>query len=219
MVSSENILFCIAMPLLLLLLFVRGESFRFALFFLLGMTTCLLAAYISGYLSLLTETSLEETAVYLSPMVEETLKLLPILYYFLIFRPPGRSVVQCAIVMGAGFATFENCCYILSANIDKVSFVAIRGLSVGIMHIVCMLALAFGLLIARYYGAGSFASTLGALSLSMIFHAIYNLLVSEPGITTVIGYVLPLVTAFVLYLPYRSVAHLFAEGKLTGVTR
>ena len=206
MVYSENILFCIAMPLLLTLLFVRGGAFRFALSFLLGMTTCLIAAYISGYLSYLTGSTYEETAVFLSPIVEEVLKLLPLLYYFLVFQPSGRAVFQSSIAIGAGFATFENCCYILSVNIEHVTFVAMRGMSVGIMHIVCMLGLAFGLLLARFYGAASLASVLGALSLSALFHASYNLLVSEPGLSTLVGYGLPLLTAAMLYLPYRAFA-------------
>ena len=44
----------------------------------------------------------------------------------------------------------------------------------------------------------------GALTLSMIFHALYNLLVSERGITSAIGYGLPLITAAAIYIVYRK---------------
>ena len=44
---------------------------------------------------------------------------------------------------------------------------------------------------------------LGALSLSMLFHGVYNLLVSKSGVTSWIGYVLPLLTALMLFLALR----------------
>ena len=44
----------------------------------------------------------------------------------------------------------------------------------------------------------------GLLCLAMTFHGLYNLLVSEPGITSYIGYILPMLTAGFLYIPYRK---------------
>jgi len=37
----------------------------------------------------------------------------------------------------------------------------------------------------------------------MLFHGTYNLLVSEPGVTSAIGYALPLATAVILLFAYR----------------
>ena len=54
----------------------------------------------------------------------------------------------------------------------------------------------------------SFPAVVGGLSLAMIFHALYNLLVSEPGASSVIGYALPLLTAAALYLLYRRLSYL-----------
>ena len=47
---------------------------------------------------------------------------------------------------------------------------------------------------------------IGALSLSVTFHALYNLLVSRPGVTSWIGYVLPLLTALWLVMTHRRFA-------------
>jgi hypothetical protein len=44
----------------------------------------------------------------------------------------------------------------------------------------------------------------GGASLAMIFHALYNLLVSGPGASSAIGYFLPLLTAAFLYLFSRK---------------
>ena len=52
MIYSENILICIAVPLIVSMLFIQSHARRFVLGFLFGMATCLLAAYISGYIDL-----------------------------------------------------------------------------------------------------------------------------------------------------------------------
>ena len=74
MIYSENILLCIGIPLLVVCVFVRGNARNFVTGFIVGMAVCLLASYISGFLGLLAEISVNETAVYISPIVEEIMK-------------------------------------------------------------------------------------------------------------------------------------------------
>ena len=76
MIYAENILLCIAVPLLISLLFIRGEVRRYVAAFLLGMGVCLIAAYISGFLNLVTGMGENDTSVFLSPVVEELMKLM-----------------------------------------------------------------------------------------------------------------------------------------------
>ena len=45
----------------------------------------------------------------------------------------------------------------------------------------------------------------------MIFHALYNLLVSEAGASRSIGYLLPLLAAAGLYCLFRKLPHLLKE--------
>lgn len=204
MIYAENILLCIAVPLLVSLLFVRGDSRRFIGAFLLGMGVCLLAAYISSFLGLMAGMEANDTSVFLSPVVEEAMKLLPLLLFLLLFAPEDRALTMLAVAVGAGFATFENCCYILTAGAESLPYILIRGLAVGVMHIVSILSLSIWLIAAKRLKAFSFPAVVGGLSLAMIFHALYNLLVSRSGISTVIGYALPLLTAGVLYVLYRK---------------
>ena len=204
MIYAENILICIAVPFLISFLFVRGKVQQFILSFLVGMSVCLLSAYIDGFLGEVAGLNANDTAVFISPMVEETLKFLPFLFYLFMFDPTDISLFLEAIGIGVGFALFENSCYILSSGASSLMYILIRGMAVGVMHIVSMLALCFGLTMARRLKVLTFSAVLGALSLSMTFHAIYNLLVSKPGITAQIGYVLPIVMAFILHIPYRK---------------
>jgi RsiW-degrading membrane proteinase PrsW (M82 family) len=204
MIYAENILLCIAIPLSICLLLVKGTNRRFIGSFLLGMGMCLLSAYISGYLSIVTGYGESNTAIFLSPVVEEFMKVVPLLFFLLLFEDSSELIINTAIAVGAGFATFENCCYILNYGAGNLSYVIIRGMSVGVMHIISVYALSLWLIASIRLKAFSFTNIIGALSLSMTFHALYNLLVSEPGFTSAIGYLMPIVTAVSLSLVRRQ---------------
>jgi len=207
MIYAENILLCIAIPLFVSLLFVRGPARQYVAAFLLGMGVCLLAAYISGFLSLITGMGENDTSIFLSPVVEELMKLLPLLFFLILLSPEDRTLSMLAVAIGAGFATFENCCYILTSGAGSLPYVLIRGLAVGVMHIVSILALSVWLVAAKSLNVFSFPAVVGGLSLAMIFHALYNLLVSVPGVPAVIGYLLPSLTAAALYFLRHKSPH------------
>lgn len=204
MIYAENILICIAVPLFISLIFVKGNAKQFVASFLVGMGVCLISAYISGFTGLVSGLNDNDTAIFISPVIEETLKFLPLLYILALFAPENDTLLLCSLGIGAGFATFENCCHILAAGAESLTYILIRGLAVGVMHIVSMIMLAMGMAVIRHIRALSVSGIIGALALSMMFHALYNLLVSEPGISSYIGYILPIVTALLLYIPYRK---------------
>lgn len=203
MIYAENILICIAVPLTITLLFIKGSARRFVTSFLAGMTVCLLAAYISGFLRGVSGMSAEDTSIFLSPIIEEMMKFVPVIFYLMTFLPEKDELLLTATGIGAGFATFENCCYILSSGAESLTYILIRGSAVGVMHLVSMIAIAMGLNIIILYKVFFFSGIVGTLSLAMVFHALYNLLVSEPGISSYIGYALPLVCAGLLYIVYQ----------------
>ena len=207
MIYAENVLICIAVPLVISLLFTKRSTRRFIVSFMTGMIVCLLSAYISGYLAVSTSYSTEEASIFLSPIVEEIMKFLPVLFCFFVFEPSPEDLKPTAVGVGAGFATFENCCFILSSGASHLGYVMIRGLAVGVMHLVTMVAFVMGLRLLKRYKVVSFAGIVGALSMSMTFHGLYNLLVSEPGVSSYVGYALPMLFALMLYLiEFRPVA-------------
>ena len=203
MIYAENILLCFSVPLLMSLLLIRGSARIFVFSFLCGMVVCLLSAYVSSFSTAISHMGAKQTAIYISPIVEEAMKMLPLLFSLFVIEPADEVLLLLAVGLGTGFATFENSCYILSSGAGSVPYILIRGMAVGVMHIVSIFVLALGLVLARRFKALSVAGILGALSLSMTFHGLYNLLVSEPGATSVIGYAMPLLAAALLYVPYR----------------
>ena len=203
MIYSENILICMAIPLILSLFFIQGSARMFVFNFLIGMAACILGAYISGFINVATGGSVEETAIFISPVVEETMKFLPLLFYFFMFEPEDKELSLAAVGLGVGFSMFENVCSMVSSGTESLAFLLIRGLAVGVMHIVSILTLVVGLAIVRRFKALQLSSVIGALSVSMLFHSMYNLLVSEPGVTSYIGYGMPIATALILYLAIK----------------
>lgn len=214
MIFAENILVCIVAPFLVALWFVKGEVRQYLTAFLLGMGGSLMAAYIGGYFGTILEMGQNDTSIFISPMVEETMKLLMLILFLVLINPGDRSLVMLSVAIGTGFATFENCCYILSFGADSLSYIIIRGLAVGVMHIVSVLSLAMWIICVKWLKAVSLSGIIGGLSLAMIYHSIYNLLVSEPGLSRVIGYVLPILSAVCLYPMYRKLMNLLKNKNL-----
>ena len=138
-------------------------------------------------------------------MIEEIMKILPLLFFLFFFTPADSAVIVSAAGIGAGFATFENCCYILTAGAGSLQYVAVRGLAVGVMHIVCMVLSAMVLIVARRYRLLSAATVMGSFAFPMLFHGLYNLLVSRQGLSSWIGYVIPIPAALALYRLYTMV--------------
>ena len=157
MIYAENILICIAVPLAISLLFTKGNARRLLVCILTGMFVCIFSAYISGFLEVASGFSSEDTSIFLSPIVEEVMKLFSILFCIYVFEATDKEIQLFAVGIGAGFATFENCCFIISAGTPHLTFVLIRGFAVGVMHIVTLVALAKGIQLLKTYKVCSLA--------------------------------------------------------------
>ena len=203
MIYAEYILICIAVPLAMTALFIKGSARRFILAFMAGMGACLLSSYLGGFAEYVSQMSREDVSVFISPVTEEILKLLPVLFYLYIVDVKSDGILLVSGGIGAGFATFENCCYILTSDSLSLYYVLIRGMAVGVMHLVTMILLAMVVLLFRRHRIFSYVGILGALSMSVTVHALYNLLVSRPGKPSYIGFSLPLLLAVILYRQYQ----------------
>lgn len=195
MIYAENIFICIVVPLLVSLFFIKDKVRHFVIFLFLGMTMCLLSAYISAFFGSLEGASAEDTSVFISPVIEEIMKFFPVAFLLLVFDPDDELITLSAIAIGIGFATFENCCYILSDSAASLPYMLVRGFSVGVMHIVCTVMVGYGLVFLRKVGTMGISAVVGLLAFASTFHALYNLLVSETGISEYIALAMPLAAA------------------------
>ena len=196
--AVENIFVCLASPLLLAVICLRGSRRRMLVFFLCGMTACLLSSYLSSFLAISAGMDVLAASLEISPIVEESMKLFPLLFYLVVFEPKSDYAAGSMLMIAAGFATFENVCWLLANGASDLTRLLIRGFSTGAMHITAGTISSVGLVKLWNRPYLRAVGTIGLLSLSVTFHAIYNMLVSRAVPVSVIGYALPLLTAGVL---------------------
>ena len=108
------------------------------------------------------------------------------------------------VMASLGFATFENVCYLTQNGADNVMFLLIRGFGTGAMHIVCGLVIGIGLMFLWDRIWIRVAGMAGLLALAMNYHGIYNMLVSQSGVSAYIGYFIPLVTVILGFLFWKD---------------
>ena len=205
----ENIFICLAAPLLLTVLYLRGQKQRSILFLLVGMTDCLLSSYISTFAAAVHQTTLVKAAVEITPIIEESMKLFPVLFYLMVFEPKKDEAADGIVVSSIGFATFENVCYLLTNGAANTMHLIIRGLGTGTMHLVCGMIVASGLLMLWDRLYLRIAGTIGLLCIAMTYHAIYNLLVTQDGYAATIGYLIPIMTASFFLLFHTKIRKFF----------
>ena len=196
----ESVFMCLTAPLLFAVIGMHGRSKRLMIFLISGMAMSLLSAYISSFLAAAQGADVLHASIEISPLVEEIMKFLPVLFFILVMEASEVAIADSVMMTAVGFATFENCCFILSSGAPQLAYVMVRGAAVGVMHIVTLVALAKGMQLLKAYKAFSLAGIAGVLSLSVTGHGLYNLLVSKPGVSSYIGYVMPMLCAIVLYM-------------------
>ena len=192
MTYIENVFACIAAPLLVAALCAGKRYAHYFIFALAGMLACLLSAYVNTFFAaLLSAPALVATAE-IAPVVEEFMKILPLMFYLLVFEPEGDRIRAAILVTAAGFATFENVCYLMENGAGDLGFLLIRGFGTGAMHIVCGVIVGYGMVYVWPRGALRAAGSLALLGTAVVFHGVYNLMVAYGGWAQYVAYALPL---------------------------
>ena len=200
MIYIENIFVCLAIPLALCILFIGGRTRIFMLFMITGMSVCLLSAYVNSFFMGYYGVDAIVAVVEITPVCEEVMKLLPLLFYVLIFEPKVRDLPEAAVALAVGFATFENACYLTENGAENFMFLLIRGVSAGALHILCGILIGFGLSYVFRRRWLAFTGTMGLLGACIAFHAIYNLLISGEGAWQMAGYLFPSVLIVLIFV-------------------
>ena len=191
MIYIENVFVCLAAPLLVAALCMGRKYLRFFLFAFAGMGACLAAAYVNTFFAARYGAAAFFFSFLFAPVVEEVLKFLPLLFYLLVFEPEPERIRPAVLTVAAGFATFENICYLIQHGAEHLGFLLIRGFGTGAMHIVCGAIVGYGLAYVWRRGWLKVAGTCGLLGAAVIFHGIYNLLIAYGGWVQYVACALP----------------------------
>lgn len=199
MENSHLMLFiCLAAPLSMMLLVMKGRSRAMLGFLLVGLFMCLFAGEINAFIINTASLSMRFMAVNVTPIVEELLKAAPIIFTAFLIKPEKQFLLESAVAVGVGFATMENVCLILdSASTLSALILVTRGFGAGMMHGVSTLAVGYSMTVAVPDKKLSFSGVVAAISAAIIYHSIYNILVQSAypavGILLPIASFIPLV--------------------------
>ena len=208
MTYIENIFICMVSPLLVAALCMGRRQLRFFLFCIAGMGVCLLSAYINTFLAAVCQADALAATAEIAPVVEEMMKLLPLVFYLLVFEPEGDKIKAAAITVALAFATFENVCYLTENGAEDFTFLLIRGISAGAIHILCGILTGFGISYVFRRRWLALTGTAGILGACTGFHAIYNLLITADSPWNMTGYLFPSLLIACLFVVKRSLPNL-----------
>lgn len=200
MTYVENIFICLAIPMILSLFFTKGHTRFFTVFVIIGMGICMLSAYVSSFFMGYYGVDMVATAIEITPVCEEVMKLLPLLLFIIIFEPKAKDVSAVALAVAVGFATLENVCYLTENGAENFSFLLIRGISAGALHILCGIASGFGMSYVFCRRWLAVTGTIGILGTCVGFHAIYNLLITADSSWREVGYLFPSLLIVCLFI-------------------
>lgn len=186
----------ISVPILLMTLLVEKKS-RFPLIFVsIGIFVSVFASEVNGLLSHILSMDRYSITVIVTPVSEELLKALPILYYALVISDKREKLFTASMAIGIGFAVLENAFYLLDSPGFSMVNAIIRAFGAGLMHGMCTLLVGVGISFVKKKSKLFAVGTFGLLSTAIVYHGIYNILIQSEY--SIVGALLPIAT----YLPF-----------------
>ena len=198
MTYIENIFVLLAAPLAVCLVVVSGKYRVVVASLLSGMLACLLSSYVSTFFAQWMGADSTGAAVEIAPVVEETIKLLPLLFYLLVLEPQMEHAELAAIFIAVGFATMESGFFLAESGTSSPVLMAMRGISAAMMHLACGVVMSYGVTHVWPQVWIKLTGTFGLLCLVITFHGFYNLLIAAGGWAQTVAVILPLAVLVML---------------------
>ena len=182
-------------PILLMANLIEKKARLPIVFVLAGIFISLFAAELNGVLRQMLPLSNYELTIIVTPMTEEVLKALPVLFYALVISDKQERLFTASMATGIGFAVLENAYYLLTSRHWNVLDAVARAFGTGLMHGMCTLLVGVGITFVKKKRKIFWVGTFALLSTAITYHGIYNMLVQSQY--EIIGYLLPIST----YIP------------------
>ena len=202
----------ISVPVLLMALLVEKKARLPVVFMLIGIVVSVFAGEVNGVLSKVLSMDLYSITVIVTPVSEELLKALPLLYYALVISDKRERLFTASMAIGIGFAVLENAYYLVNYVDFSMIEAVIRAFGAGLMHGMCTLLVGVGISFVKKKRKLFAVGTFGLLSTAIVYHGVYNILIQSKFST--VGALLPIATyiPFVIWrIKYRKIHSM--EGK------
>ena len=203
----------IFIPILLMVMLVEKKARLPIIFMLVGIFVFLFASEVNGLLSQMLPMNMHDITVIVTPISEELLKALPILYYALVISDKREKLFTASMATGIGFAVLENAYYLLNFSQIDMLQAMIRAFGAGLMHGMCTLLVGIGISFVKRKRKLFAVGTFGLLSTAIVYHGIYNILIQSEY--SIVGALLPIVTYVPFFVWRVRIKHTpkTAEGK------
>ena len=195
---------CAAVPMGPAVYMMKDRKYKIFLgYMLLGMTVCLIASAVNNWFLGLSGGDLQYVSTNVTPIVEEVLKALPVLYFALLFSDDRDMLISISFAMGLGFAMLENM-FVLVGNIENVTILwaFVRGFGAARMHSGCTCMIGMGISYVYKRRKLFVCGTVSLLILASILHGLFNTLIQSQYRLAAYGVVL------VVHIP-----HVIAIGR------
>lgn len=201
---SDLLLACVMGPLLAVFL-LKGRARRLLAAIFGGMLIAFLAGCISGFLAELVRYDAMAAVLYISPAVEEGLKLILFLLFLFICQLEDAPLADIAVGIGVGFSMMESIALQFTSADVWIVALFVRAFCSALIHVACALMLILAVRMVRRMALETLCGILGIYAVTVTVHALYNLMVSAGGVGTVLGYCLPaaLIAAWKLWPAIR----------------
>ena len=186
----------ISIPLLLMALLMEKKARLPISFMLIGIFVSVFASEVNGLLSNLLSMDMYSKTVIITPVSEELLKALPILYYAIVISDKRERLFTASMAIGIGFALLENAYFLLNSDNFTIIIAIIRAFGAGLMHGMCTLLVGVGISFVKKKSKLFAVGTFGLLSTAIVYHGIYNILIQSEY--EIVGALLPIST----YIPF-----------------
>lgn len=186
----------ISIPLLLMALLMEKKARLPISFMIIGIFVSVFASEVNGLLSNLLSMDTYSMTVIVTPVSEELLKALPVLYYAVVISDKRERLFTASMAIGIGFALLENAYFLLNSDNFTIIIAIIRAFGAGLMHGMCTLLVGVGISFVKKKRKLFAVGTFGLLSTAIVYHGIYNILIQSEFST--VGAILPIAT----YIPF-----------------
>lgn len=186
----------VTVSLAMMLPLMEKKLRRLVVFMIAGIFSCLFVSELNNILLEAFHNDMFYVTTTITPVTEEIVKMLPIIFLAIVISDDRRIVIPNAFAVGVGFALLENV-VILTQNVENVTILwaFVRGFGSGLVHGICTVMVGWGISYIKKRRKFFYCGTFALLSAAIIYHAIYNLLVQSEY--QYVGIVLPILT----YIP------------------
>lgn len=198
---SYIVYICIIVALGLMIPLIERKVRKVVVFMMIGVSACLFISEINNILLKTFDEDMLYVTTTLTPVTEEIVKALPVLYYAIVRSDDRRTLIACSFAVGVGFALLENMIVLLQ-NVDGVTILWAlnRGFGSGLVHGVCTVMVGYGISYIKESRKLFLPGTFALLSTAITYHAVYNLLVQSRY--QKLGILLPVIT-YLLAILFR----------------